>query len=320
MKVRFLLFFSCLFLMSLSTAWGQLVKIGTGGVSGIYYPVGGLLSLLFNEQIKNDAQKKYTIFLPKISAGTKQNLQDLLSNEVQFALAQSNVAAEAYQRGVAENKKERQLRTVFSLYPEYVTIVARKDIAIHSFGDLQGKRVAVGTTNSGSLQDVQHILSVFSLSLQDFSEVYHSAPNNAVTALCYGNIDAVVLTVGHPSSSVFRMLGKCQGQLIPFSRSEIKMVTEKYPAYSDMIIPNDTYQKQVEVRTLGMYSLFMTRADQPEELVYQLTKRTFERLDKLKRGLPVLSHLKKKLMAMQHANIPIHSGAKKYFSERGFYD
>lgn len=316
MRLLFSLFFCCWVMLPLSVAWGQLTQIGTGGVSGVYYPVGGQLSLLFNKQVKQD---EFTLFFPKVTGGTEQNIEELLSGEVQFALAQSNLVTEAYQTGVTEDKKEQALRTVFSLYPEFITIVAGKDVEVNAFSDLKNKRIAIGSTNSGSLSDTEHILSALTMSFKDFRKVSQYTPNDAVTALCYGDVDAVILTVGHPSSNVFRMLGQCQGKLIPFSEDEVRMVTKKYPAYSDILIPNNTYRAQVEVRTLGLYSLFITRADLSEALVYQLTKQVFEHLDSFKASLPVLHHLEKKLMAMQHFNIPIHPGAKKYFSERGFY-
>lgn len=303
--------------LTMSLAFGQLARIGTGGMSGVYYPVGGQLSLLFNRQIEAD---EYIIFSPKISGGTKQNIDDLLHRDTEFALVQSNIASDVYRKAIAMDEEENKLRAVFSLYPEYVTIIARQGADIQTFSDLKGKRVNLGTNNSGSWLDMKKVISALALPDGFFKTIHHYSPDDAIAALCYADIDAAVMTVGHPSSNFFRMTGQCGGKLVTFSNKEIEIILKKYPSYRELLIPYGIYQNQPEILTVGLYAMLVTRADQSEELVYRLTKQVFENLRKFKTSHPVLGHLDGRVMATENFNIPTHPGAKRYFLEHGFYN
>lgn len=300
-----------------AVAPGQLTRIGTGDITGVYYPVGGQLSLLFNNRMmQND--HNVLIFTPKLSGGSAENIKELLNEETDFALVQSNVASEAYRDADSNNaidKKGKSLRALFSLYPEYFTVVARKSANIVKFSDLKGKKVNIGTDNSGSQLDVKRIFSALDLPDYYFKKRYHYSPDEAITALCYGDIDAVIMTVGHPSSNFLRMIGQCDASLVSLSPAQVKTITQKHPFYRSVTLSGNVYAGQSAIETVGLYSLFITRENQSEKLVYALIESVFDHLEQFKLSHPVLNHLDGKMMANDYFDIPIHPGALKYFKD-----
>lgn len=313
MRLFYYLLICCLF--TFSAAKAQLIRIGSGSVSGVYYPVAGQLSVLFNQQVTTD---ETVIFTPKLSDGSIQNIDELSQGIIDLAVAQSNYAKQFYKQGVANNQPAKQLRAMFSLYPESFTIIARKSANVYKFQDLKGKRVNVGELASGSQKDVQRILEVLGLNEKIFfKQIFHYSSNDAIEALCDNKIDAVIMTVGHPSSNFFRMVGKCRGRLISLSQKEINIITKAIPTFQPTSIPAGTYQGQAKTNTVGLYAMLLTRENQPADLVYRLTKKIFENLDILKNSHHVLNHLEAKVMAGQTFDVPLHPGALKYYQEVG---
>lgn len=306
----------CFSLLPISVALGQLTRIGTGDISGVYYPVGGQLSLLFNSRMKQ-SDNHVLIFTPKLSGGSAENIKELLNEEIDFALVQSNVASEAYRDDNLAGKKGKRLRVLFSLYPEYFTVVARKSSNIVNFSDLKGKKVNIGTQNSGSQLDVKRIFSALQLPDYYFKKSYHYSPDEAITALCYGDIDAVIMTVGHPSSNFLRMIGQCEASLVTLLPEQIKTITQTHPFYRAVTLSGNVYAGQSAVDTVGLYSLFITRENQSEKLVYELIESVFDSLERFKLSHPVLNHLDGKMMANDYFDIPVHPGATKYFKKHG---
>ncbi|HKK47554.1 MAG TPA: TAXI family TRAP transporter solute-binding subunit, partial [Alkalispirochaeta sp.] len=112
--------------------------IGTGGVTGVYYPAGGAISRMVNA--KSD---EYGIRASvESTGGSVFNINAVLTGDLEFGIAQSDRQYQAL-NGMAEwdGNAQSELRAVFSLHPESITLIASVDSDIESVADLAGKRV-----------------------------------------------------------------------------------------------------------------------------------------------------------------------------------
>lgn len=131
-------------------------SLGTGAINGVYYPVGGAICAIVNQDLSATGVRCSLETTP----GSVYNVDALRSGELEFAIVQSDVAFEAFNgKGAYANKPDPELRSVLALHPELVTIVARagvKDVA-----DLAGKRIYVGPEGSGTRHTWEAIAHAF---------------------------------------------------------------------------------------------------------------------------------------------------------------
>ena len=143
----------------------KFVTIGTGGVTGVYYPTGGAISRMVNAKY-DEYGIKATV---ESTGGSVFNINAVMSGDLDFGIAQSDRQFQAY-NGLAEWKDagpQKDLRAVFSIHPEAVTLVASVDSGIQSVADLKGKRVNLGNPGSGNLQNAKDVLAAAGLSEDD---------------------------------------------------------------------------------------------------------------------------------------------------------
>ncbi|MEO8857956.1 MAG: TAXI family TRAP transporter solute-binding subunit, partial [Burkholderiaceae bacterium] len=129
-----------------AAAQQKFVTIGTGGVTGVYYAVGGAICRLVNK----DRAKTGIRCSVESTGGSVYNVNAIKAGELDFGMAQSDVQYQAYNGGGATKEPNKDLRAVFSVHPEPFTLVARKESGITKFTDLKGKRVNVGNPGSGT--------------------------------------------------------------------------------------------------------------------------------------------------------------------------
>ena len=141
------------------------VTIGTGGVTGVYYPTGGAISRMVNAQ-SDQYNIKATV---ESTGGSVFNINAVLNGDLEFGIAQSDRQYQAI-NGLAEWEsagKQADLRAVFSIHPESITLVASSESGISSVSDLKGKRVNIGNPGSGNLQNAKDVLAAAGLTESD---------------------------------------------------------------------------------------------------------------------------------------------------------
>src|ERR1700690_2598604 len=120
-----------------AAAQQKFITIGTGGVTGVYYAVGGAICRLMNK----DRQKTGVRCSVESTGGSVFNANAIKSGELDFGLAQSDIQYNAT-NGTAQfqGKADPDLRAVFSVHPEPFTVVARKEAGVTKSEDFKGKR------------------------------------------------------------------------------------------------------------------------------------------------------------------------------------
>ncbi len=296
---------------------GKFVTIGTGGVTGVYYPTGGAISKMINAK-----SKEYSIRASvESTGGSVYNINAVVGGDLEFGIAQSDRQFQAV-KGLAEWKDkgpQSKLRSVFSIHPEALTLVASVKSGIKTIKDLKGKKVNLGNPGSGQLQNSKDALSAFGLDEKSVKAEYIKAVE-AAGLLQDEKIDAFFYTVGHPNGSIKEATsGRIKVRLVDIAGKELDGLISKYPYYARALIEIKNYPSAAnkkDVNTLGVKATLVTSSDVSADVVYAITKEVFENLDKFKELHPAYSVLTKQNM-LEGLSAPVHPGAAKYYKEAG---
>jgi TRAP transporter TAXI family solute receptor len=301
------------------TAHGGLrfVTIGTGGVTGIYYPTGGAIGRIVNKKSK-DYNLKVTV---ESTGGSVFNVNAVMAGDLEFGVVQSDRQYQAI-NALAEWKDkgaQKDLRAICAFHPEAITLVAGDDTDINSVKDLKGKHVNIGNPGSGQRQNSIDILAYFGIDYEKDMQAEGAKAVEAPKLLQDGRIDAFFYTVGHPNANIKEATsGRRKVHIVPITGLE--GLYKKFPYYASSPIPMKHYpmatNKEKVVQSFGVKATFVTSIKVPEDIVYAITKEVFDNLEDFKKLHPAFEVLTKKNM-MEGLSAPLHPGALKYFKEAG---
>jgi TRAP transporter TAXI family solute receptor len=305
-------------LLVMCTSKHTYITIGTGGVTGIYYPTGGNIAKLINKK-RNVYGIRCTV---ESTGGSVFNINAIRSGDLEFGVTQSDRQYQAY-HGLAEWKKDgpvKELRSVFSIHPEAITLVAAVDAEIASVEDLADKRVNIGNPGSGQRQNALDALAAYGIDWQEDVHAEAVKADAAPTLLQDGRIDAFFYTVGHPSGNILEATaGRRRVAFVPLAGPGIDGLVKRTPYYAKAFIPVKHYPRavnDVDVPTFGVKATFVTSVTVPENIVYAITKEVFENLDTFKTLHPAYEQLTVQNM-LEGLSAPLHPGADRYFREAG---
>ncbi|WBU64911.1 TAXI family TRAP transporter solute-binding subunit [Paracoccus aerodenitrificans] len=298
----------------------RFITIGTGGQTGVYYVVGQSICRLVN---RDTAETGIKCTAPS-TGGSVANVNAIKAGDMTMGVAQSDIQYHAYNGTSAEfegDNKIENLRSVFSVHPEPFTVVARKDANIASFDDMRGKRVNVGNPGSGQLATMQVVLNAKGWTMDDFSLASELKPAEQSAALGDNKVDAIVYTVGHPNGSIQEATSTVEANLVPVEGPEIDQLIADNPYYAKATIPGGMYAGTDEdTTTFGVKATFVTSADVPEDMVYEVVSAVFDNFDRFKGLHPAFANLEPEAMISEGNSAPLHPGAEKYYREQGWIE
>ncbi|TCK02372.1 TAXI family TRAP transporter solute-binding subunit [Marinobacterium mangrovicola] len=292
------------------------ITIGTGGVTGVYYPTGGAICRLVN---KDRAEHGIRCSVES-TGGSVYNINTIRAGELDMGVAQSDWQYHAY-NGTSQFEEAgpfKELRAVFSVHPEPFTVVARADAGIKTFDDLKGKRVNVGNPGSGQRGTMEVLMDAKGWTMDDFTLASELKAAEQSKALCDNKIDAMVYTVGHPSGSIKEATTSCDSVIVEVAGPTVQMLVDENPFYRVATIPGGMYNGTDEdVQTFGVGATFISSSNVDANLVYHTVKAVFENFDTFKKLHPAFANLKKEEMISDGLSAPLHEGAIKYYKEAG---
>ena len=291
-----------------------LVSIGTGGRTGAYYLAGGAVCELVDDRRWETGVR----CLAETSDGSIQNLRDVRSGARTFGIVQSDWQYHAVNgtSAFAQAGPDHELRSVFSLFREPFTVVARPDAGIRAFGDLKGKRVSLGPTGSGGRATMSVVMQALDWTDADFGWVTDLAMPDVPRALCNGEIDAAVFVVAHPNLTTEDVISTCNAVLVPVAGPEIDQLMGENPYFSPTEIASETYGGQaIGVPTFALTATLVASSRTSPAVVYELTKAVFRNFDAFRATHPAFADLDKIEMFSEGLTAPLHEGALRYFGE-----
>ncbi|WP_281406217.1 TAXI family TRAP transporter solute-binding subunit [Aquamicrobium sp. LC103] len=297
----------------------RFVSVGTGGVTGVYYPVGGAICRLMN-QTRRDHGIRCSV---ESTGGSVFNVNAIKAGDLEFGVVQSDVQYNAVngEAGFAEGGAHEKLRSVFSLHAEPLTVVARADANVADFDGLKGKRVNIGNPGSGQRALMDQLIAEKGWANSDFALAAELAPAEQSSALCDNNIDAFAYTVGHPAGAIQEATTTCDGVIVPVEGEVVDKLVEDNPYYFKAVIPGGMYRgNENDVNTFGVGATVVTSADVPDEVVEAFVNAVFNDFDAFKALHPALANLTPEDMVGQGNSAPMHPGAEKYYREKGWLE
>ncbi len=292
------------------------VTIGTGGITGIYYPTGGAIAKMVNKK-----RKEYGIRATvESTGGSVFNVNALMTGDLDFGVVQSDRQYQAL-KGIADWKDkgpQKDLRAVFTVHPESLTLVAADDSGINTIQDLRGKRINIGNPGSGTRQQSIDALTNAGIDYKNDLKAEGIKAAESAGLLQDGRIDAFFYTVGHPNGSIKEATaGVRKVHFVPITG--VEKLLAQHPYYGKGIIPIKAYpgaSNKEDVETFGVKATFVTSAKVPDKVVYAITKEVFDNFESFKKLHPAYQVLTKKNM-LEGMSAPIHPGAMKYYKEVG---
>ena len=299
------------------------IAIGTGGPTGVYFVVGNSVCRMVHKEAaegRKQGRKHGIRCAAPSTGGSTYNIGQIKEGELDFGVAQSDWQYHAY-NGTSKFKDNKfdKLRAVFSVHPEPFHIIVGAETRISSWEDLKGKRVNIGNPGSGQRGTMEVLMVAHGTTVDDFQAATELTSTEQSKALCDQKIDAYGYTVGVPNAGVAVATDGCSARIIDLSSDVEKRLVEENPFYAFATIPKGTYKtSNSDVTTFGVMATFVTSADQPDDVVYEVARAVFENIDDFKSLHPAFNNLDPAKMITDGLSAPLHPGAIKYYKEKGW--
>lgn len=288
----------------------QFLNIATGGTAGTYYPLGGALAELLNQNIKGmNASAQST-------GASVANVNMLKDGSVDIAFIQNDIAYYAANgKEMFKDNKVESIRGIAALYPETIQFVTTADKGIKSIADLKGKKVAVGASGSGAEANARQILGAYGLTYDDIDVQYLSF-GEAADALKDGNVDVGVVVAGFPTAAIQDLAANKSAALVNIDAEHADKLMKQYPYFTKITVPKGTYPGQEEdVNTVAVKCVIVTTDKLSDDLGEQIVKAIYEHLDRMKAAHAVGKYITKDT-ALEGMSIKMNAGAEKYLKAK----
>lgn len=285
------------------------VTLATGGSSGTYYAVGGVLSSVLGNSAGIDIGVEST-------GASKANIQGITDGLYNMAILQGDVLAYAHSgTDMFEGQVEDTSLWVAGIYNETVQIIATPDIT--SVDQLAGKAVVVGDAGSGTEFNARQVLEAYGMTFDDIS-AQNGSFQDGVDNLKDGKVSAAFTVAGAPTTAIVDLAASgTKFNMVSLTEEAVNYLKENYPFLVREDLPAGTYSGiDYDVTCVAVKAVLVASKDLDEDTVYAVTKAMFENLDSLTTGHAKFGLLTKD-SALDGANVDIHPGALKYYKEIG---
>ncbi len=301
--------------LSGAVAAQEFISIGTGGVTGVYYPTGGAICRLVNKSRKEHGIRCAV----ESTGGSVYNINTIKAGELEFGVAQSDWQHHAF-HGTSKfsDNPFPEVRAVFSVHPEPFTLIVRGDSGIEDFAGLKGKRVNVGNPGSGQRATMEVVMDAFGIGMDDLALATEYKGSEMAKQLCDGNIDAMIYTIGHPAAAIKEATTTCDAHLVSVTGPEVEKLVADNPFYRVATIPGGMYKgTDGDTTTFGVGATFVTSAKVSDKVVYTVAKSVMENIEDFRKLHPAFANLNAAEMVNDGLSAPLHPGAEKAYKELG---
>jgi len=292
----------------------QFITIGTGGVTGTYYPTGGAICRMMNKNRKTTGIRCSV----ESTGGSVYNVNTINAGELDFGISQSDTAYQAYNgEGKFKDKTVKGLRSVLAIYPELLAFVVRKSSGIKSLTDVKGKKLNIDIPGSGTRMTTDIVLDAVGIKKSDLALANELKSSEGPTMLKDNKIDGYFGVFGHPTANIKDASNSVDIDLIPIDGEAIDKLVAKYSYYAKGVISGSFY-KGVEHDTpsIGVKAVLVTKDSIDEKVVYTLAKTILDNFDAFKKLHPAYKTITKESL-LDGLAVPQHKGAIKAFKEAG---
>ena len=279
------------------------LHLATASLGGVFYPVGQSASNLVTRHADG-----YSM-LPVVSAGAIQNPRLVHAGEVDFGITNGNMAWLAV-NAAGPYAEPLNLSAVGALHPSVLHMVSLDGSGIERFDDLRGKRVAVGPAGGGTYAFLTRLLEVHGMTLEDITPSFLSY-TDGFAQLGDGNVDAALALAGFPAAAVLQAQATQDLHFIELSEEHLATMLERYPYYTERVLPGNTYKLERDVRMIGVNNMMIVNSGMDEGTVFAVTAAIYGNLDEFRRNNAIAEQIDPaQSLALP---IPLHAGAARFF-------
>ena len=293
----------------------EFITIGTGGVTGTYYPTGGAICQMVNKN------KKTTNIRCSVEStgGSVYNVNTIKAGELDFGISQSDTAYQAYK---GEGKFEGaaavpELRSAIAIYPVLLALVVSQESGIKTINDLKGKKINMDSPGSGTRMTAEMVFDAFGLKTSDLALANELKSSEGPTMLQDNHIDGYFFMVGHPTANIKDAANSVDISIVPIEGTGIDAMIKKYPYFAKGTISGSFYKGVPnDVPSIGVKAVLITSTKVKDEVVYQVVKTILDNFEKFKELHPAYKTITKESL-LEGLSVPQHPGAIKAFKEAG---
>ncbi|MBF0142541.1 MAG: TAXI family TRAP transporter solute-binding subunit [Magnetococcales bacterium] len=288
------------------------VVIASGGIGGVYFPTAGGICMVVNRE-----QSRHGLLCNvQPSVGSVFNAFEVASGNAEFGIVQSDVLNLAWEGLFPFTKPQRSLRAVVTLFTEAVTLVASRNSGIHTLSDLKGKRVNLGEPGSGQEKTAAEILKSCSMPASSLRTIERLPPDQAISAMKKGELDAMFHVIGHPNERVWMLAEESDIVVVPLDETCMGTVLATHPDFVPTSVPGGTYRNiDQDVPTIGVRATLVVNANVPKEVVRDVTRSIIEKLYHFQRLHPEFDTPDPRAL-FQGVVVPVHPGVYEYLEEK----
>jgi len=292
----------------------QYVTIGTGGVTGTYYPTGGAVCRMVNK-LRKETGIKCTV---ESTGGSVYNVNTIKAGELDLGIAQSDTAYQAYNgEGKFAGKPQKNLRSVIAIYPELLAFVTRKDSGINSLTDMVGKKINIDVPGSGTRMTTEIVMDAFGIKPSSLALKSELKSTEGPNMLKDKKIDGYFGVFGHPTANIKDASNSLDINIVPIEGPAIDKLVAKYPYYAKGSISGSFYKGVTkDVPSIGVKAVLVSSTALDEKAVYVVTKAILDNFEAFKKLHPAYKTITKKSL-LDGLSVPQHKGAIKAFKEAG---
>lgn len=286
------------------------LAFGTGSTTGTYYPLGNAFANIWTQK-----SKKINVMTHSTN-GSYENIELLRSHEINLAIAQSDIVADALEgKGKFINRPYKDLKILAALYPEVIQIVVASETTnINNINDLKGHSINVGPANSGNALTAIELLKTLGLNENDY-QMINISYDEVIQAMEKNECDASIFIAGVPTKAVLELKKRLPIKILNIDDKTISSVTHNFKYLTSYTLYSDIYGIGDRINTFAVMALLITNNDLKDELAYDLTKIIFENIEYLK-----IIHERAKDISIENAKKGIktdylHTGVLKYLNQ-----
>lgn len=313
----FIVMFSTISGYAANPEWPKSMSFPTGRVGTSVYTVGVGMAELITKYTgvktvpEGGATSKTVVRLHKKSVELGLGFND----EVYFAA-----------RGQDKFKEygKMNIRLLFSNgAPTPFAFITRRDDNIRSVADLKGKRVmCIYAASTGFTLGANMLFEAVGMSPASVKAISFSGNQEGSTALKERRIAAYIhiQTVTSIIPFIQELNNEVPVRLVGVPEDKLNAVLPKYPYLNRGVLPAKIYGELTDNKDLvsaGVIDQVLCRGDLPEDLVYEVMKAIFNHVEELLPIHPVAKTWIANPLAC--AVLPYHSGALKYYKEKGLW-
>lgn len=289
--------------------------MGTGGVTGFYYPVGGAICRVANALRSRTGLR----CLVESTTGSLQNLNGLRIGDFDLAIVQSGWTYQAV-KGIGAFAVEgpgRDLRALMALHGEPLTLLARKDSGIGQLADLKRRKVNMGRKGTAQRQLMEALIDSQGWTMADFPQASEMEADDQLEALCAGKLDVAAYVIAHPIGVMEEALNRCGAHFIEVDAKTVQKLQGAYPFLASITIPAKLYRGQAKaIQTFGMRAVLASTTHLSNDNAAAIVVGVIDNFERFQRLHPSLELLTPEGLSQSEPIMPLHDGAKRVYRDR----